>query len=60
MDDAIKDNTNTIKNMDSVHFIGQMEESISETGKMVNSMVEDNTTSQVDKKRLVNGFKARK
>jgi regulator of replication initiation timing len=60
MEDVIKVNISMIKNMDMEHSFGQMEENILDIGKMVNSMVEENTFYQMVRKRLDNGCKERR
>ena len=51
MEDAIKVNINTIKNMDSEHSSGQMEENMLDIGRMENNMEEENISFQMDRKR---------
>jgi hypothetical protein len=59
MEEDMKANILMIKNTELEHFIGQIEENIMVHGKMVNNMEEDNTIQLLDKKRPVNGFKAK-
>lgn len=47
----MKDSTSMIKNMDMVHFSGQMEGNMSGTGKMESSMEGDNITCRLDRKK---------
>jgi hypothetical protein len=51
MVDAMKVNINMIKSMVSEHFIGLMEESMSDIGKMENNMEEENIFYQMEKKK---------
>lgn len=51
MEDVIKVNINTIKNMDSEHSSGQMEENMLDIGKMVNNMEEENISFQMDRRK---------
>ena len=51
MEDAIKVNINTIKNMDSEHSSGQMEENMLDIGRMESNMEEENISFQMDRKR---------
>jgi len=60
MADVMKASTNMIRNMDSVHSCGLMEENISDTGKTENSMEEESTTYPVDRKRSVSGWKVKR
>jgi len=60
MEDVIKENISMIRNMDMEHSFGQMEENISDIGKMESNMAEENTFCQMVRKRLDNGYKERR
>ena len=51
MEEVMRVNTNTIRNMDLEHSSGQMEENTLDIGKMENNMEEGNISFQMDRKK---------